>query len=166
MSEMRRIRSKVAGFFGRGLTTTEVGDDGTTERANGSDDGDASVGERPQFTVTKARKNVTLADRIRDSVSHRDVDEHTYDPNSLFAKYIHWTFRASFRLVFMSFLFVFMVLIVFFGALLLSAGNQEPGCITVSGQVFGTVPEYAFADAFALSWTTFTTGKFWRDVAP
>ena len=96
MSEMRRIRSKVAGFFGRGLTTTEVGDDGTTERANGSDDGDASVDERPQFTVTKARKNVTLADRIRDSVSHRDVDEHTYDPNSLFAKYIHWTFRASF----------------------------------------------------------------------
>jgi hypothetical protein len=49
------------------------------------------------------------------------------------------------------------VLCVLFGALLLAAGNRAPECIVVSGEKFGTQPDTKFYDAFALSWTTFTT---------
>jgi hypothetical protein len=37
------------------------------------------------------------------------------------------------------------------------AGSHEPYCITASGEHFGANPHTKFSDAYALSWTTFTT---------
>lgn len=37
------------------------------------------------------------------------------------------------------------------------AGEAEPNCIVATGESFGANPHTKFSDAFALSWTTFTT---------
>lgn len=85
-----------------------------------------------------------------------NVDQHLYKPSSFMFHYINWTFRASFTAVFMSFLVIFYVINLFFAWLLYEAGMNQPECIIVSGDHFGTT-DTKFSDAFALSWTTFTT---------
>ncbi|KAL7533966.1 hypothetical protein ACHAXR_005553 [Thalassiosira sp. AJA248-18] len=87
-----------------------------------------------------------------------EVDNNVYRPSTLLYRYIDWTFTASFTGVFMTFMFIYCVLCLVFGGLLLVAGNAEPNCIVASGAPFGAdTPHTKFSDAFALSWTTFTT---------
>lgn len=56
-----------------------------------------------------------------------------------------------------SFLLIFIVLCLAFAGLFMLCGEAQPECIIVSGEHFGTNPNTKFGDAFALSWTTFTT---------
>ena len=86
-----------------------------------------------------------------------NVDSNVYKPGKHLYGYIHWTFTASFTSVFLSFLLIFSAFNVAFGGLLMLAGNREPNCIMMAGEPFGTTPNTKFSDAFALSWTTFTT---------
>jgi len=88
-----------------------------------------------------------------------EVENNVYRPSTSLYRYIDWTFTATFTSVFISFLMIYLVLCVLFGALLLWAGNAEPNCIVASGEPFGKSdnPKTAWSDAFALSWTTFTT---------
>ena len=85
-----------------------------------------------------------------------EVDNNVYRPSTLLFTYIEWTFTASFTSVFLTFLFIYSALCLIFGGFLLVAGNAEPNCIVTSGAPFGETPT-KFSDAFALSWTTFTT---------
>eukprot|EP00985_Skeletonema_marinoi_P007295 scaffold3200_cov106-Skeletonema_marinoi.AAC.4 len=53
-----------------------------------------------------------------------------------------------------------MVVMVLFAWFLMLAGNAQPACIVAAGSPFGesdTEDATRFSDAFALSWTTFTT---------
>jgi len=61
--------------------------------------------------------------------------------------------------VFVTFLVIYMVVMVIFAWFLLLAGNAQPACIVAAGSPFGETESDAtrFSDAFALSWTTFTT---------
>lgn len=86
-----------------------------------------------------------------------EVDNNVYRPSTILYRYIDWTFTASFTAVFLTFLFFFCALCLIFGGLLLVAGRAEPNCIVASGESFGATPHTEFSDAFALSWTTFTT---------
>jgi hypothetical protein len=83
--------------------------------------------------------------------------ENGYKPQKFVYKYLCWTFYSSFLAVFVSFLAIFLLLCLVFAGFLFLAGNSAPECIQVSTQDFGTNPETRFNDAFALSWTTFTT---------
>mmetsp|Transcript_1806 Transcript_1806/g.3052 ORF Transcript_1806/g.3052 Transcript_1806/m.3052 type:complete len:679 (+) Transcript_1806:263-2299(+) len=88
-------------------------------------------------------------------------DSHLYQPSMCLFRYINWTFHGSFTQVFLTFLVIYMVVMVFFAWLLLIAGNAQPACIVAAGSPFGgnddTEDATRFSDAFALSWTTFTT---------
>ena len=86
-----------------------------------------------------------------------DVEGHLYRPSKTLYRYISWTFYSNFLEVFFSFLVIFIVLCVIFALFLFSAGNKNPECIVISGEMFGAQPYTKFYDAFALSWTTFTT---------
>ena len=88
---------------------------------------------------------------------NEDVDAHLYRPSKYLYKYLNWTFHASFSAVFLSFLVIFISLCLIFAGLYELVGNWKPNCIIVSGEDFGTNPNSKFSDAFALSWTTFTT---------
>jgi hypothetical protein len=87
----------------------------------------------------------------------QNADKHLYKPSKRLYAYVGWTFHSSFLEVFFSFLAIFVVLCVIFALFLLWAANRAPECIVVSGEEFGTNPDTKFYDAFALSWTTFTT---------
>lgn len=62
-----------------------------------------------------------------------DVDSHLYRPSKPLLEYINWTFYASFGAVFLSFLFIFIVLCLLFAGLFAAAGHVNPECIVVSG---------------------------------
>jgi len=116
-----------------------------------SDDSDES--SHRQFTVKRNKTRLSL----RDQMFLTDVDEYSYRPSTLFVKYVNWTFRRGFWVVFLSFLLVFFAINLLFAGLMQWAGELDPECIVVAGEEFGTNPHTKFADAFALSWTTFTT---------
>ena len=92
-----------------------------------------------------------------DDPTKHNVDSNVYKPGKHLYGYIHWTFTASFTSVFLSFLLIFSAFNITFGGLLMLAGNAEPNCIMMAGEPFGSTPQTKFSDAFALSWTTFTT---------
>jgi hypothetical protein len=67
-------------------------------------------------------------------------------------KYLHWTFRSSFMAVFLSAAVAFIVLTIIFALFIWGLGRANPTCI--GGVDFES--DY-FTDAYALSWTTFST---------
>jgi hypothetical protein len=77
-------------------------------------------------------------------------------PDLLVAKYLHWTFRASFFMVMSSAALGFFALTLLFAALILWSGRNRPECIHVNGISFGNSTNQ-FGDAYFLSWTTFST---------
>lgn len=77
-------------------------------------------------------------------------------PNELVIRYLNWTFRASFFAVIFSGALAFFGLNLFFALLIWWSGKNRPSCIYDNGAVFGTTSA-SFSDAFALSWTTFST---------
>jgi len=116
-----------------------------------------------QYTISKTRRrnHVTWASRFVGSfgieLNLNDVDTHLYKPSKPLAYYINWTFYASFTAVFFSFLVIFFLFCLLFAGFFALAGHMYPDCIVVSGAPYGTNPESKFSDAFAMSWTTFTT---------
>lgn len=57
----------------------------------------------------------------------------------------------------MTFLAIFMFINLLFAVFLMLSGDHWPKCIIVSGEHFDVSEGTSFSDAFALSWTTFTT---------
>jgi hypothetical protein len=72
------------------------------------------------------------------------------------AMYLHWMFRVNFFFLFTLSCVVFFALTIFFAGLIIWAGRMDPQCVRVGGEEFESSGA-AFADAFALSWTTFST---------
>jgi hypothetical protein len=72
------------------------------------------------------------------------------------AMYLHWMFRVNFFFLFALSCVVFFALTMFFAGLITLAGQLDPQCVRVGGEEFG-MSGSDFADAFALSWTTFST---------
>lgn len=77
-------------------------------------------------------------------------------PNHKLAGYLHWMFRVNFVLLFTVMCIAFFVWVIFFAGLITLAGRLDSKCIRVGGEEFG-VTGTPFADAFSLSWTTFST---------
>jgi hypothetical protein len=71
-------------------------------------------------------------------------------PNTLVARYLHWTFRSSFSAVFLSGALVFLSLTMLFATFTYLISLIHPTCI-------GGVDSPYFTDVFVLSWTTFST---------
>ena len=72
--------------------------------------------------------------------------------------FLSWAFRSSFIHVLSVFLVVYGVLIVFFSALILLDGRLQPNCIGPKDILDDNHQgRMLFVDAFALSWTTFST---------
>jgi hypothetical protein len=65
-------------------------------------------------------------------------------------------FRVNFFFLFSLSCVVFFALTIFFAGLIIAAGRLDKDCVRVGGQPFESAGT-AFADAFALSWTTFST---------
>jgi hypothetical protein len=77
-------------------------------------------------------------------------------PNQALAQYLHWMFRVNFVVLFALCCLVFFALTILFAGFITIAGRIDPQCVRIGGMPFG-FDFAAFADAFALSWTTFST---------
>lgn len=79
-------------------------------------------------------------------------------PNRWVTTYLNWTFRASFFKVIFSAAIGFYTLTLTFALLIFWSGTNHPDCVHVNGQNFGDSGRGdRFGDAYALSWTTFST---------
>jgi hypothetical protein len=78
------------------------------------------------------------------------------NPNKIVVQYLNWAFRSSFVAVFFSAAAAFYGLCLGFAILIYASGMNKPDCVYVNGVAFGTTGAN-FMDAFALSWTTFST---------
>lgn len=78
------------------------------------------------------------------------------NPNQKLAMYLHWMFRVNFIFLFAVMCVMFFALVIFFAALITAVGNIDHECVRIGSKEFDAA-DTAFADAFALSWTTFST---------
>jgi hypothetical protein len=78
------------------------------------------------------------------------------NPNQKLALYLHWMFRVNFVFLFGVMCVMFFALVILFAGFITVAGNIDPQCVRIGGEEFDK-ENTAFADAFALSWTTFST---------
>lgn len=126
-------------------------DDDDSPQSTDEESGDVEV--RRQFTVNTTEKPVSWFQWLRNKI---DVEDGSYNPHKIYTHYVNWTFNANFSVLFLSFLAIFMFSMFIFAVLLKLAGEAQPKCIAVGGEPFDT-SNARLADAFALSWTTFTT---------
>jgi len=77
-------------------------------------------------------------------------------PNQALAMSLHWMFRVNFFFLFSLSCLVFFGLVMIFSCLILIAGALDSKCVRIGGDEIGENGA-RFADAFALSWTTFST---------
>jgi len=73
-----------------------------------------------------------------------------------FANHLNWLFSTSFLAFFSYALIMFYLLVFLFAGFITWAGNARPECVLVGGLDFGHAGTQ-FADAFSLSWHTFST---------
>lgn len=78
------------------------------------------------------------------------------NPNQLLAMYLHWMFRVNFFFLFTVSCIFFFVFTILFAGFITWAGRLDATCVVVGGEPFASA-DNPFADAFALSWTTFST---------
>jgi len=111
---------------------------------------------KKQYTVTtKARRINTFWGKLLCKIN---PDDFSYAPSGGMVRYINWTFKSSFAIVFLSFIIIFLLLVFIFGLFFKWAGEAQPECIIVSGEIFDHLERgTTLADGFSLSWTTFTT---------
>lgn len=76
--------------------------------------------------------------------------------NQRLASTLHWMFRVNFIFLFSVMCTAFFVWVVIFSGVIMAAGEMDADCVKIGGNSFGTNSSN-FADAFSLSWTTFST---------
>jgi hypothetical protein len=76
--------------------------------------------------------------------------------NQQLAMSLHWMFRVNFLFLFGVMCVMFFALVIFFAGLITVAGTIDADCVRIGGEPFDSAGA-AFADAFSLSWTTFST---------
>lgn len=76
--------------------------------------------------------------------------------NQRLASSLHWMFRVNFIFLFAVMCTIFFLWVMIFAGFIVGAGRLDDECIRVGGAPFADASS-DFADAFALSWTTFST---------
>lgn len=156
-----RVRGKIRYVCRRILCMERREDTNTTGKINRTDD--VEEGKKKQYRLEAVRGST------RSSLLHfltcgclkpqggRNRNMAIgINPNQQLAMYLHWMFRVNFLFLFCVMCVMFFVLVMFFAALIIIAGSLDSECVRIGGAPFGAVGS-EFADAFALSWTTFST---------
>lgn len=159
MGERDRLRRKVNGCV-RFLMCCCFREQGG-ENVFSSDVEEGNGIKQKQYRLESSRKS-NMADKPwwhKIACWHRHIQQQVgigISPNQSLAMYLHWMFRVNFFFLFTLSCIVFFALTIFFAGLIIAAGRMDEECVRVGGQTFESAGT-AFADAFALSWTTFST---------
>jgi len=118
-------------------------------------DADASAHSNAptQYTVTtRYLKTKSTFDKCMRMLCFDRLHSATKKESPLLLAFLEFSFRTTFAKLFISQLLIFMTLIVCFAGIIAISGMLYPACIQG-----GDYENTAFADAFSLSWTTFST---------
>lgn len=120
-----------------------------------SDDGR----DAPQYRLEGARKGRRFRKSLLSLVCGKSSSSGGIGitHNQRLASTLHWMFRVNFLFLFTVMCLAFFGWVLFFSGLIISAGKLDADCIKIGGISFGNTTASYFADAFALSWTTFST---------
>lgn len=129
-----------------------------------------------QYRLNGTKPSNTMASRVLGMIGISTSNRGIYDdagsdedgcscwgvnPNNMVTSYLHWTFRQSFLAVFFSAALGFFGFTIVFAILILWSGKNRPECLHVNGESFsnytGATGYQDFGDAYALSWTSFST---------
>ena len=91
--------------------------------------------------------------RRNQTTSNDELSAARINPNQKLALYLHWMFRVNFVFLFVVMCTMFFALVITFAALITIAGQMDSECVRIGGNEFDAAGT-AFADAFALSWTS------------
>lgn len=159
MTSFQRMKKSSARRFGRAFRWCcydgySVEQDQLNARASLSPDADSG-------DLAASRRNIsTVASNHRDQylVLSENKDLYVID-RYLLSRFLAWAFRSSFWQVILVFLMAYMTLILIFTALIFADGKFKPYCIGPEGVMDDNAKSghIVFVDAFALSWTTFST---------
>lgn len=127
----------------------------STDDTEGSDE----VNDIPQFRLEGARKGRRFRKSLLSFIcgSNSSSGGIGISHNQRLASTLHWMFRVNFLFLFTVMCLAFFGWVLVFAALIVSAGELDADCIKIGGISFGNTTASYFADAFALSWTTFST---------
>jgi len=90
------------------------------------------------------------------SAGTKALSDNLINPNEHLARLLHWMFRSSFFVLFAVMCTLFFGWIILFAGFIIAAGKYDHECVRVGGEPFNNA-DSQFADAFTLSWTTFST---------
>ena len=148
----RRSRpASVSGEGGNGEIEVKMGDDGDVSHV--------PVQYRLEATQTVHRSGILpkLASFCCGRTSETTIITGSgISPNQRLAQCLHWCFRVNFLFLFAVMCTMFFALVIMFAGIIVSAGRMDSECGRIGGEPFGHASS-DFADAFALSWTTFST---------
>ena len=166
----------IGGGSGHAIGATGSGDDGADqEDGGGGGDDQVDFGEyirpppqpNPQYrlaatTVNSQRKGRNWTNRLFSCLcgSNRDPGIGIHH-NRRLASSLHWMFRVNFLFLFGVMCAIFFMWVMIFAGFIIAAGKMDPKCVRVGGEPFDAAASQ-FADAFALSWTTFSTVGYGR----
>lgn len=156
MSWNQRLKKRVRHAFAH---DNEI-DDAAEENASGS-----GHGHKTQYRLEATRKQVQQKSLLRKILTCNFLCASRRssgglglgkNPNQSLAYYLHWMFRVNFLFLFVVMCVAFFALVILFAGFITIAGNLDAECVRIGGEEFGSSGA-AFADAFSLSWTTFST---------
>lgn len=157
MSRDQRFKAKLRAIFRRVCLGQKA-----AEPTGHSDVEDGSNGPCPQYRLEATSNGLrhgiiaSLLSCFRGAPGISGPVGIGINPNQRLTVYLHWMFRVNFIFLFAVMCTMFFALVMVFAGVIVGVGRLDPECIQVGGTPFAnsTAP---FADAFALSWTTFST---------
>jgi hypothetical protein len=159
-----RVKARFKNFFSRGDATAGETKPGDEEQSTGK-------AVQYRLAATRRSKKKTMWGRITSCCGMIGSSRANaglavgINPNQKLALYLHWMFRVNFVFLFGVMCIMFFALVILFSAFITIAGTVDPQCVRIGGQEFDS-QNTAFADAFTLSWTTFSTVGYGSSVSP
>jgi len=176
MSQMQRVRVQWKIFLRRiccqqpkhdntrnqsnGKHGAEGADGGSNQQQQQKQDQDKPPAPQYRLEATKSGKQSGFLGKIASCCCGSAVGTGTtgigINHNQRLASSLHWMFRVNFIFLFAVMCSIFFVWVMIFAGFIIAAGKMDNECVRIGGEPFADATSQ-FADAFALSWTTFST---------
>lgn len=141
-------------FFTRGQSNKLFGSFFKTSSKGNLQDGG---GDGPELGIQQYRLETKKSGRDTESTLLAGMDLYNGRLSTkLLNDYVHWTFQSSFGAVLLSLSVIFLLLVTLWAVLLYVIAQFRPQCLYVGSLHFDEAGNF-FIDAFAISWTTFST---------
>ena len=158
----QRLVADVRSVFRRVLLCQKPQDPMERPHHRGKKDDDDSDTPAPQYRLEATNKGIhkRFIDRLISLVCGVSATSGnvgvSVNPNQRLAVYLQWMFRVNFLFLFAVMCAIFFIWVMLFAGFIIGAGKWNSDCVRVGDKSIANATS-EFADAFSLSWTTFST---------